>query len=108
MQGEAFWKCLETGVFNRKDKIAVDYETRGRTLVKNDKGEVIGLIAEKDGKKVAYKARKAVVLCTGGYEYSKTMRQAFMKGLGLKDGHSTARFITKVTAFAWGLTQVQE
>jgi len=84
MQGEAFWKCLETGVFNRKDKIAVDYETRGRTLVKNDKGEVIGLIAEKDGKKVAYKARKAVVLCTGGYEYSKTMRQAFLEGPGVE------------------------
>ena len=84
MQGEAFWKCLETGVFNRKDKIAVDYETRGRTLVKNDKGEVIGLIAEKDGKKVAYKARKAVVLCTGGYEYSKTMRQAFLEEPGVE------------------------
>ena len=84
MHGEAFWQCLATGVENRKDKIAVDYETRGRKLVQNDKGEVIGVIAEKGGKTVAYKARKAVVLCSGGYEYSKTMRQAFLEGPGVE------------------------
>lgn len=83
-QGEAFWQCLATGVENRKDKITVDYETRGMKLVQNDKGEVIGVIADQGGKSVAYKARKAVVLCSGGYEYNKAMRQAFLEGPGVE------------------------
>ncbi len=82
--GEAFWRCLENGLINRKDKIMVDYETRGLDLVTNDKGEVIGVIADNKGKKVSYKARKAVVLCSGGYEYSKPMRQAFLEGPGVE------------------------
>ena len=82
--GEAFWLCLENGVKTRSKKIKVVYETRGRKLVQNAKGEVIGLIAEQKGKKIAIKARKAVVLCSGGYEYSKTMRQAFLEGPGVE------------------------
>ena len=83
ISGEAFWLCLDNGVKSRADKIKVDYETRGKELVTNDKGEVIGVIADQNGKKVAYKARKAVVLCSGGYEYSKPMRQAFLEGPGV-------------------------
>lgn len=81
--GEAFWRCLDNGVKKRADKIKVDYETRGLELVQNDKGEVIGVIADQNGKKVAYKARKGVVLCSGGYEYNKPMRQAFLEGPGV-------------------------
>lgn len=84
ISGEAFWLCLDNGVKSRADKIKVDYETRGKELVTNDKGEVIGVIADQNGKKVAYKARKAVVLCSGGYEYSKPMRQAFLEGPGVE------------------------
>mgnify|MGYP000338379397 CR=1 FL=1 len=32
---------------------------------------------------VAVRARKAVVICSGGYEYSKPMRQAFLEGPGV-------------------------
>ena len=101
ISGEAFWLCLDNGVKSRADKIKVDYETRGKELVTNDKGEVIGVIADQNGKKVAYKARKAVVLCSGGYEYSKPMRQAFLEGPALKAGLSTARSITKATVSPW-------
>lgn len=82
--GEAFWQCLVTGVTRRKN-IKVVYEVRGRHIVKNDKGEVIGITAEDSkGKQVTFKARKAVVLCSGGYEYSKPMRQAFLEGPGVE------------------------
>lgn len=84
ISGEAFWQCLANGVATRAKKIKVDYETRGRELITNDKGEVIGVVAERGGKKVTYKARKAVVLCSGGYEYSKPMRQAFLEGPGVE------------------------
>lgn len=82
--GEAFWLCLENGVKTRSSKIKVIYETRGRKLIQNNKGEVIGLVAEQNGKKISIKARKAVVLCSGGYEYNKMMRQAFLEGPGVE------------------------
>ena len=79
-----FWQCLANGVKTRANKIKVIYETRGLDLVTNDAGEVIGVIADQKGKKVAFKARKAVVLCSGGYEYHKPMRQAFLEGPGVE------------------------
>ena len=84
ISGEAFWQCLANGVKTRANKIKVIYETRGLDLVTNDAGEVIGVIADQKGKKVAFKARKAVVLCSGGYEYHKPMRQAFLEGPGVE------------------------
>lgn len=79
--GEALHNCLMTGVEKRADKIQVDYETRAQKLIQNEKGEVIGVTAiNKDGNPVTYMARKGVVLCCGGYEYSKTMRRAFLEG----------------------------
>lgn len=81
--GEAFWQCLLHGVTTRKN-IKVIYEVRGRELITNDKGVVIGVNAEHDGKPVCFKARKAVVLSSGGYEYSRTMRQAFLEGPGIE------------------------
>lgn len=85
MQGEWHSGSVSKPVYSiERTKLLLIMKPAARTLVKNDKGEVIGLIAEKDGKKVAYKARKAVVLCTGGYEYSKTMRQAFLEGPGVE------------------------
>lgn len=84
ISGEAFWLCLANGVETRADKIKVEYEARGRELIQNEKGEVIGVIAEQGGKKIRVKARKAVVLCSGGYEYSKPMRQAFLEGPGVE------------------------
>ena len=84
ISGEAFWQCLANGVKTRAKKIKVIYETRGLELVTNDDGEVIGVITEQKGKKVAFKAKKAVVLCSGGYEYHKPMRQAFLEGPGVE------------------------
>lgn len=81
--GEAFWQCLATGVKKQGKKIRVLWETPGNQLVKNDRGEVIGVIGLHKGRKVAVRARKAVVLCAGGYEYNKAMRQAFLEGPGV-------------------------
>ena len=37
----------------RADKITVEYETRGLELVTNEGGEVIGVVADQNGRKVA-------------------------------------------------------
>ncbi len=81
--GEAFWQCLATGVKKEGKKIRVLWETPAYQLVKNPKGEVIGVLAKKGGKTVSVMARKAVVLCSGGYEYNKAMREAFLEGPGV-------------------------
>lgn len=80
--GEAFWLCLAEGVKKQGDKIQVVWEAPANELLKNAKGEIVGAVAQHKGKKLFVRARKAVVLCTGGYEYSPAMRSAFLEGPG--------------------------
>jgi succinate dehydrogenase/fumarate reductase flavoprotein subunit len=82
MNGEAFFACLTTGVANRKT-ITPLFETPASRLVTNDAGEVIGVVATQAGKEVAIKAKRAVILTAGGYEYNMAMRKAFLEGPGV-------------------------
>ena len=82
MNGEAFFACLQFGVESRKN-IRVVYDTPASRLVTNDAGEVLGVIATQAGKPIAVKAKRAVVLTCGGYEYNMAMRKAFLEGPGV-------------------------
>jgi succinate dehydrogenase/fumarate reductase flavoprotein subunit len=82
MNGEAFFACLQNGVQSRG--IQVQYSTPAKRLVTNDKGEVIGVIAEQAGREIACQARRAVVITSGGYEYNAAMRRAFLEGPGVE------------------------
>ena len=82
--GEAFWLCLREGVAKRKDKIRELFGHKAIHLVKNDKGFVIGVkTITQTGKKLNFRARKGVILASGGYEYNKAMRKAFLEGPGV-------------------------
>ena len=81
--GEAFWLCLAEGVKKQGDKIKVVWEAPAVELLKNAKGDIVGAVANQKGKKLYVRAKKAVVLCTGGYEYSPAMRSAFLEGPGI-------------------------
>lgn len=80
--GEAFHTCLLTGVTSRG--IAVHYGTRGRTLLVDENNVVIGVEAFQGERKVTYLARRGVVITSGGYEYNKRMRKAFLDGPGVE------------------------
>ena len=82
MNGEAFFAALLNGVESRKIQVA--YETPAKRLVMNDAGEAIGVVAEEKGKPVAIRAKRAVIITSGGYEYNKAMRQAFLEGPGVE------------------------
>jgi 3-oxosteroid 1-dehydrogenase len=82
MNGEAFFACLSTGIANRKIKVL--YETPAQSLVKNEAGEIIGVVAQGPKGVVRVKARRGVVLTSGGYEFSVTMRKAFLEGPGVE------------------------
>jgi succinate dehydrogenase/fumarate reductase flavoprotein subunit len=80
--GEAFHACLLTGVTSRD--IRVHYGTRAKRLVVDDEGAVTGLVCERDGETITYRARRGVILTSGGYEYNKRMRKAFLDGPGVE------------------------
>ena len=82
MNGEAFWAVLDGGVQARAKNVEIVYEAPAQELVTNDKGEVIGAIAQRNGKRFAVRARRGVILTCGGYEYNKAMRKAFIDGPG--------------------------
>ena len=82
MNGEAFFHVLLEGV--EKSGAKVIYETAAKDLLQDDSGQVIGVKAEKGGKALYCKARRAVVVTTGGYEYNLRMRRAFLEGPGVE------------------------
>src|ERR1051326_5863921 len=61
------WQRFESLV--RQRPIGVRYETPARQLIQHDvTKEILGVRAERNGRSVAIKARKAVVLTCGGFE----------------------------------------
>jgi succinate dehydrogenase/fumarate reductase flavoprotein subunit len=84
--GEALYHALvEEGIKKqRADKIEIWYSSPARRLVRAANGEIQGVIVEKEGKQVAIRATRSVVLCSGGFEYNLPMRRAFLEGAGVK------------------------
>jgi succinate dehydrogenase/fumarate reductase flavoprotein subunit len=68
---------LKSNVLKRNIKIM--YETPGVELIQ-DAGtrEIRGVVAERIGKKIYVKAKKAVVLCTGGFENNQEMIRDYL------------------------------
>ncbi|WP_461611697.1 FAD-binding protein [Cytobacillus kochii] len=65
--------CLDRG-------IDIVMETSGKELVLNDKGEVVGLIAENKDNQIYYRTEKGVMLGSGGFEWNKDLIKTFLKG----------------------------
>ena len=74
--GVHLWNQLKAVTESRD--IDIQYNVRARELIQNEKGEVVGLIAEKDGRQVVYKARKAVIMCTGGFGSNEQMKENYL------------------------------
>jgi len=71
--GVHFWNQLQA-ICESRD-IDIQYNVRAKELIQDENGEVLGLIAEKDGKKTVYRAKRAVILCTGGYASNRQMME---------------------------------
>ena len=69
------WANLEYYIIN-KTNIEIKYKTPAKRLVQNPKTrEVLGLIVTQAGVEKAIKARKAVVVAAGGFEFNNEMGQ---------------------------------
>ncbi|MFN4135201.1 MAG: FAD-binding protein [Novosphingobium sp.] len=76
--GQALAGSLFMAVLDRN--IPVEFEKRARHLVK-DGNRVIGVIAEDaSGKDYRVRARRGVVIATGGFEWNETLVKAFLRG----------------------------
>jgi len=76
--GERLWRLIEKTVAARP--IRVLYDTPALSLVKAGE-DIVGVIAERAGQRVAIKANRAVVLTCGGFENNPTMVRNYVSGL---------------------------
>ena len=63
-----------------KRPIRVLYETPAVSLIKRA-GEIIGVLVDNEGKRIAIKANRAVVLTCGGFENNPVMVRSYVGGL---------------------------
>lgn len=76
--GQALAGSLFMAVLDRN--IPVEFEKRARRLIK-DGPRVVGVIAEDaNGKDFRVRARRGVVIATGGFEWNETLVKAFVRG----------------------------
>lgn len=66
------WASLQAGA-EELDGVEFMYETPGVRLITDATGAVIGIVAESGGAEINVKAKKGVILATGGYEYDHVM-----------------------------------
>ncbi len=53
--------------------------TPAKELITGDDGEILGLVAEHDGKPLRIRARKGVILACGGYENDDAMKLQYFE-----------------------------
>lgn len=73
--GNNLWMCLSRNVVDRK--IEVLFRTSGKQLIKDERG-IIGVIADGPGGEIRVKARRAVILTCGGFEYNADMQRNYL------------------------------
>ncbi len=76
-QGQGLIGSLYKGVLDRG--IPVHFETRARHLCTAE-GRITGVVAERDSGTVRYRARRGVVICTGGFEWNEQLVKTFLRG----------------------------
>lgn len=82
--GEAFyWALVEEGIKGKRPEIQILFSTPAKRLIQGENGEIRGVIATQGDKEIKVKAKRAVVLSSGGYEYNLPMRRAFLEGPGV-------------------------
>jgi succinate dehydrogenase/fumarate reductase flavoprotein subunit len=71
------WYFLEDQILQKKG-IKKMYETPAKRLVQDPvTKEILGVVAENGGREIFVKAKKAVCVCSGGFEYDQEMKRNF-------------------------------
>ncbi len=75
--GVSLWNLLSTNVQQRK--IRLYQQTPVKKLLRSG-DEVVEVEAEREGKRSRIRAKKAVVLATGGFEFNEAMKKEYLLG----------------------------
>lgn len=79
MYNGSFWKLLRKQVFDRLDKIDVWFESPAEHLIQDpETNGVIGVVINRNNRKVNVAAKRGVVLSLGGFENNQDMVQDFL------------------------------
>ena len=73
--GESLWNLLSENL--RQRRIPVHPHTTATKIIRLD-DEVIGVATQKEEQRFNIRARKAVVLATGGFEYNEELKREFL------------------------------
>jgi succinate dehydrogenase/fumarate reductase flavoprotein subunit len=76
-QGQALIGSLLKGVLDRE--IPIHFDTRARHLC-TESSRVNGVVAEQEGRTLRVRARKGVVIATGGFEWNEQLVKTFLRG----------------------------
>uniref|UniRef100_UPI0035CBABB8 FAD-dependent oxidoreductase n=1 Tax=uncultured Sphingomonas sp. TaxID=158754 RepID=UPI0035CBABB8 len=76
--GERLWRLIEAAVEARH--VPISYETPAVSLVMEER-QIVGVIAERRGKRIAIRAHRSVVLTCGGFENNPAMIRNYVDGL---------------------------
>ena len=66
--------------YAKEHGIPVNTHHKVTKILRNNDGRVEGLEVEADGKTKIYRARKAVIFCSGGYTHNEEMLRDFQRG----------------------------
>jgi hypothetical protein len=71
--GAKIFEVLDKNVKARKN-IRVAFSSPGKKIVQTANGEVLGIIAERNGKEYSVRGKRATVLSSGGYEFNERLK----------------------------------
>jgi succinate dehydrogenase/fumarate reductase flavoprotein subunit len=75
--GESLWNLLSQNLERRK--ISVHRHTIAKKIIRSG-DEVVGVTTQKNNRPFNIRARKAIVLATGGFEYNEEFKKEFLAG----------------------------
>ena len=70
------WRLLSENV--RKRGIRIMTKTAAKELI-TSAGELVGVIASKDGVDARIKARRGMILCSGGFEFDESLKKSYLR-----------------------------
>lgn len=76
-QGQALIGSLLKGVLDRD--IPLHRESRARHLI-TDGRRIVGVVTEEEGRQIRIRARRGVIIATGGFEWNTKLVNSFLRG----------------------------
>ncbi len=79
LNGQRLIKLLVDQVESRR--IPVHFETPATALITDEAGAVIGVRAVREGVAIAIRARKGVILASGGFEFNEKLKREYLEAI---------------------------